>query len=321
MEFLGIILGFFQGLFEWLPVSSEGQLVLILVQLFGISTDTATALALFAHIGTGLVVILYYRHDFLIMITGTTQYLRLALKSSQTILQPILGAQLFKNFLITTISTIPTALLSLVFFEDLFNELSNTLSINANEIVMLMIGVFLIITGFILKARSQALKEVNVKLATSEANSSSSQTFEQMDWKLAVLLGLLQGFAAIPGISRSAITITFLMIGAKLNQNESIRGSFIVAVPVSIGAGLLEIIRGKLFLLPSGVAGANQVIVISYLGVLSLIATAFIVGYLVLDLFIKVANKLPFDYFMIGFGVLAVLFVTAGFVLQNIIIL
>ena len=58
-----IIASLLQGLLEWLPVSSEGQNVLVLISLAG-DPDLALSLALFLHLGTGFAALFYYRHLF-----------------------------------------------------------------------------------------------------------------------------------------------------------------------------------------------------------------------------------------------------------------
>ena len=306
--FLGLILGILQGLFEWLPVSSEGQLVIFFVNVFGSNVDVATSLALFAHIGTALVVIVYYRKEFIDMFKTSLTYIGLT-PNNQEPKEYIRNLFLTRNLIIVTIFTVPTALPSLIIFEDVVNNLSDKLNISIPNLITLFVGLLLLITGIILYYRRKNTAD----------EYATSRTFEELTIVEAIILGLLQGLAALPGISRSAITITYLLLGVKLNQDESLRGSFIVAVPVSLGAGFLDVVRGKIVFQVNGLyAPAINAIAIDYLGMLILIAAAFIVGFLTLKTFLDVAKKVDFDKFVIAFGLIAIIAVGLGITLSAI---
>ncbi|MHA2366369.1 MAG: undecaprenyl-diphosphate phosphatase [Candidatus Hodarchaeales archaeon] len=320
MEFLGILLGILQGLFEWLPVSSEGQIVIILTQFFPtIDVNVAIALALFAHIGTALVVLFYYRNEFILMyndLLALTRDIITRIKTHYWTPAEIIaedqeqknpwdseGIKLAKIIFLTSIFTIPTALLSLLVFEELFEEMSKNIPfLSVGDSITILVGLFLIITGLVLKSRP----------SVDELTKISKYKFEHLSWHHAILLGLLQGFAAIPGISRSGITVTYLLLGSKLNQKQSLKGSFLISVPVTLGAGLLDLIRGKVVFLAGGIASNDGTIYLSYFGALLMITTAFIVGMLTLKIFLELAEKLPFDNFMLLFGTLAILFILLG---------
>ena len=305
---LGLVLGILQGLFEWLPVSSEGQLVLFLVTFFKINPDVATSLALFAHIGTALVVIIYYRNEFKDMVNVCLSYVGLNLteKENSSFNKHLL---LTRNVIIVTIFTVPTALPSLIIFEDVVGKLSDQIHISIPNLITFLIGILLLITGVILYYRR--------KSTADQPGFASKRSLENLTIKEAIILGLLQGFAALPGISRSAITITYLLLGAKLNQDEALRGSFIVAVPVSLGAGFLDVVRGKIEFHSNGLFAPAPVnaIAIDYLGMLILIVTAFVVGFLTLRTFLDLAKKVDFDKFVIAFGLIAIGAVGLGLIL------
>ncbi|MFQ5821554.1 MAG: undecaprenyl-diphosphate phosphatase [Candidatus Heimdallarchaeota archaeon] len=63
-----IIVSLLQGLLEWLPVSSEGQNVLVLISFVG-DPDLALSFSLFLHLGTCFAVLVYYRHLIVKLIT------------------------------------------------------------------------------------------------------------------------------------------------------------------------------------------------------------------------------------------------------------
>lgn len=303
-EILGIILGLLQGLFEWLPISSEGQLVLVLAQFWEIDLTSATSLAFFAHVGTALVIFIYYRKEYCSMIRAFYLWIYNTIKSDNQIYIDQNSLHLLILVIITTLFTLPTALLSLLFIEQLILSLKDTLGFNPSEIVTMIVGIFLIITGIILYYRSKYVESL-----------SSTQKFENLPIIQAIILGLLQGFTAIPGISRSGITVTYLLLGSKLDQNESLRASFIVGAPVTLGAGFLQVLIGKINFVSAGIENEGKDIIMNYFGAFLMICSAFIVGALTLKVFLEVAKKVRFDYFLVIFGILAVLAVLIGFFL------
>lgn len=312
MDFLllGLLLGILQGIFEWLPVSSEGQLVLVLVNFFKINTDVATSLALFAHIGTALVVIVFFREEFKQMVNVCLSYIGLAPSEKQDS-EYQKHLLLTRNVIIVTVFTIPTALPSLIIFEGVVGSIESQFHISFSDLITLVVGLLLVITGLILYYRRTSMM--------GEEEYATKRTFEDLTIAEAIILGLLQGFAALPGISRSAITITYLLLGTKLNQDESLRGSFIVAVPVSLGAGFLDVVRGKIFFEAGGLFYINShgvlTLAISYLGMFVLVLSAFIVGFLTLKAFLDLAKKVNFDKFVIAFGLIAIAAVVVGMLL------
>jgi len=125
-----IIIGFLQGLLEWLPVSSEGNLVIVLVGVFGLSAEETISTAIFLHIGTGLSALVYFRkkvYDILIGRTADQADLRL------------------KLFLITLLT-------GLVGFP-IYMWLNISLAIG--EILLALTGLALIITGLIQRQAAQ----------------------------------------------------------------------------------------------------------------------------------------------------------------------
>jgi undecaprenyl-diphosphatase len=70
-----IITGLLQGILEWLPVSSEGNLVIVLTSLFGVQAEETLNTAIFLHIGTGLAALVYFRSEVLkIIFTEIEEY-------------------------------------------------------------------------------------------------------------------------------------------------------------------------------------------------------------------------------------------------------
>ena len=112
-----ILLGLIQGIAEWLPISSEGQTMLFMIEFLNISAKEALSLAIFLHLGTMLAVMLRFRTEFIEMLTPKSH--------------PVL----LKIIVISTLSTGITAI-PLFFIIKSFNQ---------GDAVMLLIGIMLIL--------------------------------------------------------------------------------------------------------------------------------------------------------------------------------
>lgn len=122
-----ILLGVLQGITEWLPISSQGQTVLVMLNFMHMEPKTALSFALFLHIGTMLAVLLRFRKDFFSMVSQESKLLRF--------------------IIIATVSTAITALPLLFFIRTVFAS---------NEIATVLIGIMLILTGAILGVQKRS---------------------------------------------------------------------------------------------------------------------------------------------------------------------
>lgn len=174
------------------------------------------------------------------------------------------------------VASIPTALMG-IFFEDFFEKLfASTIST----------AIMLIITGFILLLGDKIAKY--------------DKEITDFKWLNAVLVGIAQGIAIIPGISRSGSTITASLIQG-LKKEEAARFSFILSIPVIGGAGLLKINDA----INVGVSNFNITAVI--LGFIS----AVISGYIAIKYFLYILKKqklIYFSYYLWIIGIIILLF-------------
>lgn len=92
-----ILIGLLQGLLEWLPVSSEGNMVLVLVALFGLPAEETVSTAIFLHLGTGFAALIYFKEEVIKIVLGkTSNYVDLRAKLFiMTMLTGLVGFPIF----------------------------------------------------------------------------------------------------------------------------------------------------------------------------------------------------------------------------------
>ena len=209
--FEAIVLGLVQGLAEFLPISSSGHLAL-LQYFFGIEGESVVAFAVLMHLGTLISVFIVYWKDIV----------ELFQELGRTIVDICTGKGLGtkKNetrrlgYMII-VATIPTAIIGLV-FNDLFTSFYNSL---------IPIGVGLLITGTI--------------LWIAERLNSSKTGIMDMKFRHAILVGICQGLAITPGISRSGSTLFGGLISG-INREVAVKYAFLISIPSILGSVVLE---------------------------------------------------------------------------------
>lgn len=203
---IAILAGIVQGIVEWLPVSSQGNLSLFLT-LVGTSPDHALQLALFLQLGTTVSSAVYYRAEIWESLEAAPGW------RPQT---AFVGPNAVTSFVV--VACLATGLIGLPLYVvaiDFASELSGGAFVAA-------IGVLLVLTGVL-----QLVSE-SVDLA-----DKSDPTFSD-----AVLIGAVQGVAILPGVSRSGVT-TSALIFRSYDAPSAFRLSFLLSIPTGIGAGLL----------------------------------------------------------------------------------
>ncbi|MDA3787138.1 MAG: undecaprenyl-diphosphate phosphatase [Desulfobacula sp.] len=209
----GIILGIIQGLTEFLPVSSSGHLVLGQI-FFGI-TQSQLAFDISVHMGTLLAVLVVYAQDISAILVSVFRFISKAatLKPVTPLLNEDKNLQLAGLILI---GSIPTACIGLVIKQFEHILFSSTL----------LVGTMLILTGTIL-------------WASRNFYFSESKKYE-FSIKKALIIGVSQGAAVIPGISRSGTTIAVGMF-LGLDRHNAAKFSFLLSIPAILGAQILSI--------------------------------------------------------------------------------
>ena len=209
----GIILGIIQGLTEFLPVSSSGHLVLGQI-FFGI-TQSQLAFDISVHVGTLLAVLVVYSSDILAMLSSLIGFFSKAV-SFKPVAHLVSEDKNLQMAGLIIIGSIPTAFIGLVLKQ--FEHI-----LFASEV---LVGFMLILTGTILW------------LSRNFYFSESKNT--EFGIKKSVFIGISQGLAVIPGISRSGTTIAVGMF-LGLDRHMAAKFSFLLSIPAIVGAQILSI--------------------------------------------------------------------------------
>ncbi len=209
-----MILGLVQGLTEFLPVSSSGHLV-VGSALLGVGGPGSLMFDTLLHVGTLLPVLWLYRADILQMIVSLS---RLG-QGPARLWREDRG---FRLAACVVIGTIPTGIIGIT-LEDLFERLFSSLG---------TVGVTFMITGAIL-----TLTRLRPGAPHEQEPDDSHHTLTA---GRALLVGIAQGMAITPGISRSGTTIAAgLLLG--VHRAMAARLSFLLSIPAILGAVLLQV--------------------------------------------------------------------------------
>lgn len=203
-----VLLGILQGLTEFLPISSSGHLVLG-QELLHIAHQSNIAFEVFVHFGTFLSVVFMFWKDIKLIFLSLFEFgknpskFKLLFKANEH----------FKIVIFIVISSIPAAIVGIMFENEigvLFNDPK-------------FVSVMLLITGLILFL---------TKFSNPKEGSS-------VGFASAIIIGIAQAVAIIPGISRSGITISSALFSGVSRENAA-KFSFLMALPVILGATILK---------------------------------------------------------------------------------
>ncbi|WP_077367551.1 undecaprenyl-diphosphatase UppP [Anaerosalibacter sp. Marseille-P3206] len=208
--FQAIILGIFQGISEFLPISSSGHLV-VLQRIFGIKEGNLFFTEML-HFGTLISIFVVFFNDIIKIIVEFFKMIGQGIKNKKFKITNIYQ----KMAILIIVGSIPTAIIGLL-FQDTFEKLYSSL---------LSISVAFIITGFI--------------LWIVDKKSRGHKKVKNMSYVDSLVIGTFQGIAIIPGISRSGSTIAGGLFRG-LDRNLATEYSFLLALPATFGAALLGI--------------------------------------------------------------------------------
>jgi undecaprenyl-diphosphatase len=253
-----VILGLVQGLAEFLPISSSGHLAL-LENFFGISEENMLFFTVLLHFGTLIAVFVVFWKDIWELLQELVLTIKdlIGRKGLRLDERPVrkLGVMII-------VSCIPTAIIGFV-FGDLFEGIYSKPA---------LIAVMLIITGFLLIA--------------AETWGGGNRTAENLNYRNSIFIGIVQGLAIIPGISRSGSTL-FASLLCKLDRDFAVKFVFLISIPTILGSLILELPDG----IREGLHGepVGPVIV----GVI----VAFLSGLFAVKVMLKVVSNKKLKYF------------------------
>lgn len=264
-----IFLGLIQGVIEAIPVSSSGHLLIFekIINL-GLEAEQLEVLATITNLGSLLAVIILFKNDIITLIKSFFKYFK---DGSKKYLNDT------KYCLYLVIATIPAGIMGLIVTKlGLFNFLEENVK---------FIGLMLLVTGiflFIIK------------------DFTGSKNKDKITFKDAIIVGLFQVIALIPGISRSGSTIVGSMF-RKLNRETAFNFSFLLYIPISIATSILGI---------KDLLSLNESL-FTYICYFASMIIAFIGTYFSLKVFKKIMTEGKLIYFVwycLIVGTLVILF-------------
>lgn len=254
-----IFLGLIQGLTEFLPISSSGHFVII-KEFLGIQEADIT-FSVILHFGTLVAVFAYYWEDVKSLLKEFFALIGQILKGKRPILiDPNRPQRTLLTMVI--VGTIPIIIIGLI-FEDPIKHLFENIN---------FVGYTLIITGGLLWLSNHLL--------------GGRKHIRDMRIKDAMIVGIFQGVAIMPGVSRSGSTI-FAGLLRGLNRELATRFSFLLMMPAVLGATVLEakdLIQGGLHI-PNAMPTAIGFVV------------SAVSGYFAIRFLIRLLSKQKLHYF------------------------
>lgn len=269
-----ILMGIIQGLSEFLPISSSAHLVFTsnFYKVFkGVEiiqhSNQEIFLDIMLHLGTLVAVLIYYRKEILEIVKALINGLKTKDYSSKDFK---LGIYIFLGTLITTLIAYPLDGIAekLVFKPEL-------------------VGIILILTGII--------------LLISENISKKFKDKKELTLKKSVLIAIAQGLAALPGFSRSGLTISVGLLSG-MDRSEAARYSFLLSIPIILGASMVY---------PLVKIDLVEAMTYNWLAILVGTIISGVVGYLCIKYFIKFVGKFSlavFGYYCLVIGLITAIF-------------
>ncbi len=280
-----VIIAILQGLLEWLPISSSGTVMIVAINFFGISPKEAFSLAIWLHLGTALAVIVKFRTDFVEISKACFP---------QVFGEPEELVRKKRNWLI--IATIGTGITALPLYFLFKVILIGTFTAFQGDIITLIISGLLVMTGVVLLKFKKVYGE-------RELNDTNNKQIK----KESMVSGLAQGVSILPGISRSGMTISTILL-KNYDQDTALRMSFLMSVPAVFASIIVDFIfgEGSVF----GILDPLTILIITFV--------SFVVGYVSMEVLLKLALKINFGYFCIIYGIIAFIIIIPFLLISNV---
>lgn len=269
-----ILMGIIQGLTEFLPVSSSGHLALFKI-LFGVETDTGILYDVLLHVGTLLAIcVVYYRDIWKLIVEGccilrdvfvnVVIFFKNRINKESEPYRRIVNSSYRKFVMLILVSTIPTGVIGF-FGRDVVTMASE---------ILIVPGICLIVTA--------------VLLFIADHTKDGDKLPKTVTYTNAFGVGIAQGIATLPGLSRSGTTITACLLSG-YQRNFAVKYSFIMSIPAILGALVLKLKD------ISGVTVSSTEIIYYIIGML----IAAVVGYICIKTMLVIVRKKKFTGFAI----------------------
>ena len=276
-------LGLLQGATELFPVSSLGHAVVVplLFHLdFDPSASTFVPFLVLLHLGTATALLILYREDWARMVAG---FVRAAARGE------VRGDD-ERMAVLLIVGTIPAGVLGVIFEE----RIKSLFSSGRPASIFLIVNAAILLGAEALRRRDE--RRAGVEAQSRAAQEERFQSASRLSVPAAVLVGSCQALALLPGISRSGATMAGGLL-AGLRHEEAARFSFLLATPVILAAGLLEVpqLFGKGA--PLGTYAVGAVLA----GVAAYFSARFLIRYF------RVGRLDPYAYYCAALGVVGLL--------------
>ncbi len=195
-----VFLGFLQGVFEWLPISSEGAVAAAYSLAYGSGLGDGVHFALWLHLGTAPAALLALRAEIAAVVRGVMA-------------NPLRPAPLPAFLLLSTVVSGAIGIPLLLVITETPDITGATM--------MAFVGAAMLLTSA-------------AHLLRPPAGTRSNDSADRLD---GVLAGLCQGLSVVPGISRSGVTLA-LLLGRSFSGRDALTLSFLMSVPVSVAAAV-----------------------------------------------------------------------------------
>jgi undecaprenyl-diphosphatase len=281
-----LFMGLLQGATELFPVSSLGHAVLVPSLLhwsFKQSDPSFVPFLVLLHLGTASALLVLYRNQWVELVTG---FFKAALRGSITTPTERLSMLLL-------VGTLPAGVLG-VYLENRIKSLFSSPYVAATFLIvngLLMLGFELL--------RRRAERRAEAANPTHQEREERFADASQISFRAALIVGACQALAFVPGISRSGVTIGGGLL-AGLRHEEAARFSFLLATPVILAAGLVEVP----LLFSSGVPVAEYLLGAVLAGVAAYASARFLLRYF------RSGRLDPYGWYCIAAGLLSLALLT-----------
>ena len=283
MSFLqAIVLALLQGVSELFPVSSLGQTILIpaLLHWNNINREDPNFLAFVVvlHLGTAIALLIFYRQTWAkIIVALARSVMRGSVSSDPT---EKLGWLLI-------VATVPVGILGVLLRDPVRKFFGSAL----------LAAIFLTINGLVMFAGEYLRRRQKTQLHRADKH------IEQLTWAQSIGIGAGQGLALLPGISRSGASMVAALL-ADLDHEDAANYSFLLATPVILAAGLLEVPQ---LLVPGAHAILTEALIGGVIaGIAAYASVAFLVRYF------KNNDLRPFGWYCLLMGAACVILASKG---------